>query len=150
MVTSVRGIGLDPTTSLRAESGCTGFMNAAFGLRFFVAIFPPLLFKFLTIESISNILLFVSIFLPRVGSEETEGARPSAVRGKRCVRFLPRGKWVSEKMERGSEELFTTIFDREPSVAWQGTALMISKRRDASFEGFNKAGGIWDVERTSF
>ncbi len=151
MVTSVRGIGLDPTTSLRAESGCTGFMNAAFGLRFFVAIFPPLLTKFLTIEFISNVWPFVSIFLPSEGSEETGGARPSAVRGKRCVRFLPRGKWVLEKMIRGSEELFTAIFDREPSVAWQGTALMISKRREAGFtDGFNKAGGLWDAKRTSF
>jgi hypothetical protein len=52
---------------------------------------------------------------------------------------------------QGCEELFTTIFDREPSVAWQGTALMISKRRDAGFTGgFNKAGGIWNVERASF
>ena len=126
-------------------------MNAAFGLRFFVAIFPPLLIKFLTVEFISNVLLFVSIFLPSVGSEEAEGACPSAVRGKRCVRFLSRGKWVLEKVEQGCAELFTKIFDREPLVAWQGTALMISKRGDAGFtEGFNKAGGVWDVERTSF
>ncbi|MCH7915145.1 MAG: hypothetical protein IH856_19280 [Deltaproteobacteria bacterium] len=56
-----------------------------------------------------------------------------------------------KKVEQGCEELFTTIFDREPSVAWQGTALMISKRRDEGFtEGFDKAGGVWDVERTSF
>ena len=30
----------------------------------------------------------------------------SVVRGKRCVRFLPRGKWVLGKMEQGCEELF--------------------------------------------
>ena len=36
------GCDLAPTTSLRAASGCTGFMKAAFGLRFFfVAIVPP-------------------------------------------------------------------------------------------------------------
>src|SRR5688572_33502362 len=32
-VTSVRGIGLEPTTSASAALGVTGFMNAAFGLR---------------------------------------------------------------------------------------------------------------------
>src|SRR4249920_1695888 len=41
LVTSVRGIGFDPTTSASLSLGCTGFMNAAFGLRFvaFFAIF---------------------------------------------------------------------------------------------------------------
>jgi hypothetical protein len=34
-VTSVRGIGLDPTTAASLSSGCTGFMNAALGVRFF-------------------------------------------------------------------------------------------------------------------
>ena len=84
-------------------------------------------------------------FLPRRVwiYRKPKGACLSAVRGKRCVRFLPRGKWVLEKVEQGCEGLFTTIFDQEPSVAWQDTALMISKRRDAGFtEGFNKAGGI--------
>lgn len=75
-------------------------MNAAFGLRFFVAIFPPLLIKFLTIEFISNVLLFVSIFFTKGGLRGAEGACPSAVRGRRCVRFLPRGKSVLEKMDR--------------------------------------------------
>src|SRR5262245_53558174 len=32
-VTSVRGIGFEPTTSASAALGVTGFMNAAFGLR---------------------------------------------------------------------------------------------------------------------
>ena len=36
-VISVRGIALLPTTALRAASGCTGFMNAGLGLRFFFA-----------------------------------------------------------------------------------------------------------------
>ena len=36
-VISVRGIGLEPTTALSASSGCIGFMNAAFGVRFFFA-----------------------------------------------------------------------------------------------------------------
>src|SRR5215212_2925914 len=41
LVTSVRGIAFDPTTSASLSLGCTGFMNAAFGLRFvaFFAIF---------------------------------------------------------------------------------------------------------------
>jgi hypothetical protein len=34
-VTSVRGIGLDPMISASAGLGVTGFMNAAFGCRFF-------------------------------------------------------------------------------------------------------------------
>src|ERR1035437_131049 len=39
-VSSVRGIGVDPTTAPSTASGCTGFMNAAFGLRFaFFAFF---------------------------------------------------------------------------------------------------------------
>src|SRR5262249_41963362 len=33
-VTSVRGIAFPPTTAASAASGCTGFMNAAFGVRF--------------------------------------------------------------------------------------------------------------------
>src|SRR5690348_11886572 len=33
-VISVRGIGLVPTTAPSAASGCIGFMNAAFGVRF--------------------------------------------------------------------------------------------------------------------
>src|SRR6185503_5416409 len=36
LVTSVRGIGLEPTTSLSAASGCIGFMNAALGFRLVV------------------------------------------------------------------------------------------------------------------
>src|SRR5687768_7222705 len=40
LVISVRGIGLVPTTAERAASGCIGFMNAAFGLRFA----PPFFF----------------------------------------------------------------------------------------------------------
>jgi hypothetical protein len=36
-VSSVRGIALLPTTALKVASGCTGFMNAAFGFRFFFA-----------------------------------------------------------------------------------------------------------------
>ncbi len=92
-----------------------------------------------------------AFFLPRVDSEEAEVTYPLSGTGDTECALPSCGKWVLEKMERGSEELFTTIFEREPSVAWQGTALMISKKRDASFtEGFNKAGGIWDVERTSF
>src|SRR5712691_5872851 len=38
-VTSVRGIGFVPTTSESAGLGCTGFMNAAFGLRLLAAFF---------------------------------------------------------------------------------------------------------------
>src|SRR6266540_2623744 len=41
-VTSVRGIGFDPTTSLSAALGCTGFMNAALGfLAAFFAMSSP-------------------------------------------------------------------------------------------------------------
>jgi hypothetical protein len=36
-VISVRGSGPEPTTALSASSGCIGFMNAAFGVRFFFA-----------------------------------------------------------------------------------------------------------------
>src|SRR5262249_17663115 len=43
LVTSVRGIGFEPTTSESAASGATGFMNAAFGFL--------LLFAFLAISS---------------------------------------------------------------------------------------------------
>jgi hypothetical protein len=41
-VTSVRGIGFEPTTSASFALGVTGFMNAAFGFRadfFFAAFF---------------------------------------------------------------------------------------------------------------
>ena len=37
LVTSVRGIGLLPTTRASLASGCTGFMNAALGFLFFFA-----------------------------------------------------------------------------------------------------------------
>jgi hypothetical protein len=45
LVTSVRGIGLAPTTSESAALGVIGFMKAAFGLRavFFVAVFFAIL-----------------------------------------------------------------------------------------------------------
>lgn len=36
LVNSVRGRGLEPTIAARASSGWTGFMKAAFGLRFVV------------------------------------------------------------------------------------------------------------------
>src|SRR5437867_12562338 len=39
LVTSVRGIGFEPTTSLSAALGCTGLMNAAFGFRLLAAFF---------------------------------------------------------------------------------------------------------------
>src|SRR4029079_7554553 len=39
LVISVRGIGFEPTTSLNAALGCTGFMNAAFGFRLLAAFF---------------------------------------------------------------------------------------------------------------
>lgn len=42
MVTSVRGMGLEPTTSESAALGCIGFMNAALGFRlavFFATFF---------------------------------------------------------------------------------------------------------------
>src|SRR5258708_2514414 len=39
LVTSVRGIGFDPTTSASLSLGWTGFMNAAFGFRFAAAFF---------------------------------------------------------------------------------------------------------------
>src|SRR5215510_10222390 len=39
LVTSVRGIGLLPTTAARVSLGCTGFMNAAFGFRLLAAFF---------------------------------------------------------------------------------------------------------------
>src|ERR1019366_7889696 len=46
-VSSVRGIGVDPTTAPSTASGCTGFMNAAFGLRFaFFAFFAAGFFAF--------------------------------------------------------------------------------------------------------
>src|SRR5688572_10233628 len=38
-VTSVRGSAFPPTTSERVADGVSGFMNAAFGLRFFAATF---------------------------------------------------------------------------------------------------------------
>jgi hypothetical protein len=37
LVTSVRGIALAPITSANIALGFTGLMNAAFGLRFFLA-----------------------------------------------------------------------------------------------------------------
>src|SRR5258708_10636648 len=45
LTTSVRGIGLSPTTLARAALGVIGFMNAAFGLRadFFAAFFAAFL-----------------------------------------------------------------------------------------------------------
>src|SRR5437667_10866227 len=39
LVTSVRGIGLLPTTSASVSSGCTGRMKAAFGFRLVAAFF---------------------------------------------------------------------------------------------------------------
>jgi hypothetical protein len=42
LVTSVRGIELEPTTAASTALGLIGFMNAAFGLRFL----PPLFFAF--------------------------------------------------------------------------------------------------------
>src|SRR5215831_1839973 len=49
LVTSVRGIGLLPTTSASDALGVIGFMNAAFGLRAdffaFLAIFNSLLYQ---------------------------------------------------------------------------------------------------------
>jgi hypothetical protein len=39
LVISVRGSIPDPTTAASASSGCIGFMNAAFGVRFFFAAF---------------------------------------------------------------------------------------------------------------
>src|SRR5882757_4643949 len=39
LVTSVRGIAFDPTTSASFSLGWTGFMNAAFGFRFAAAFF---------------------------------------------------------------------------------------------------------------
>src|SRR5260221_443751 len=39
LVTSVRGIAFDPTTSASLSLGCTGILNAAFGLRFAAAFF---------------------------------------------------------------------------------------------------------------
>jgi hypothetical protein len=47
LVTSVRGIGFEPTTSASAALGVTGFMNAALGLR--AGFFFELLTVFLTI-----------------------------------------------------------------------------------------------------
>ena len=38
-VTSVRGIGFEPTTSDSAALGCTGFMKAALGFRLLAAFF---------------------------------------------------------------------------------------------------------------
>src|ERR1035437_193304 len=47
-VSSVRGIGDIPTTAPTTASGCTGFMNAAFGLRFaFFAFFAAGVLGFL-------------------------------------------------------------------------------------------------------
>src|SRR5687767_619748 len=45
LVTSVRGIGLLPTTAESMPSGCTGLMNAAFGLRFAPPRFFPAFFR---------------------------------------------------------------------------------------------------------
>src|SRR5216683_2251592 len=39
LVTSVRGIGFEPTTSDSTALGCTGFMKAAFGFRLLAAFF---------------------------------------------------------------------------------------------------------------
>src|SRR5260221_14493607 len=41
LVTSVRGIGFEPTTSDSAALGCTGFMKAAFGFRLLFAMSSP-------------------------------------------------------------------------------------------------------------
>src|SRR5262245_29073537 len=57
---------LVPTTALRAASGCTGFMKAAFGLRFFfVAIVPPSGSKFVSgvIAEVSYICQYFFAFL---------------------------------------------------------------------------------------
>src|SRR5262249_62334443 len=43
--TSVRGIGLSPTTSAKTAEGCIAFMKAAFGLRF-VPVFYEFFFTF--------------------------------------------------------------------------------------------------------
>ncbi len=95
----------------------------------FVVIFP---YRYNLHILCENVLYWMSLFL--------RSRPPSAANG--VCASSSRGKWVLKKVEQGCEELFTIIFDREPSVAWQGTALMISKRRDAGFtEGFNKAGG---------
>jgi hypothetical protein len=67
-VISVRGSGPDPTTAESASSGCIGFMNAAFGVRFFfgadflVAFFAAFLFvAFFAPDFLALLFFFVAI-----------------------------------------------------------------------------------------
>jgi hypothetical protein len=55
-VTSVRGIGFAPTTSASESLGCTGAMNAAFGLRP-VDLRAPLVFRALVFLAAVFVLL---------------------------------------------------------------------------------------------
>src|SRR3989338_5174311 len=63
LVTWVRGSGLLPTTAARALSGCTGFMNAAFGLRFFTAIVSSLEWIICCMGIYQRPIYFASFFL---------------------------------------------------------------------------------------
>src|SRR5262249_9808423 len=69
LVTSVRGIGLEPTTAASVELGVIGFMNAAFGLRlaFFGAAFLVIFFiGFLAADFLAAFLDFLP-FLAAIG-----------------------------------------------------------------------------------
>jgi hypothetical protein len=46
LVTSVRGIGFEPTTVASCGLGVIGFMNAAFGVRFLAVFFAAFLVVF--------------------------------------------------------------------------------------------------------
>src|SRR5487761_2774569 len=65
LVTSVRGIGVEPTTVASKASGCTGLMNAAFGLRFaffFGAAFFAGFFAFFTVFLAAFFAPFFALF----------------------------------------------------------------------------------------
>src|SRR3989338_5612215 len=62
LVTWVRGSGLLPTTAARALSGCTGSMNAAFGLRFFTAIVSSLEWVIYWVRIYQRLVYLASFF----------------------------------------------------------------------------------------
>src|ERR1700689_4748985 len=90
LVTSVRGIGEEPTTAASAAVGCIGFMNAAFGLCFDAAFF----FSGRFAADFAAFFFFVAS-----GCRSSEGrrkrvrcppsARARARRGRRGAKYTP-------------------------------------------------------------
>src|SRR5579859_4316133 len=96
LVTSVRGIGLLPTTSASDALGVIGFMNAAFGLR-------PDFFAFLAINSL--------LYQPRL-----EAARDCSQRSTNSHIFTLR----NGRFHRGNRAHFTTT---APPPAFEDASL---------------------------